>query len=319
MIKHHRRRLREYVRDLHVAFAESGAGSAKYPEHVDDDDPVQHHLASLIEDLRQAASKANDDEVQWHDDLTQKAHVIRKLWQANLSKHSHFSTSKAIIKLQTIIFFLARYQTAFNVISRAARKFSNLENLTITMIPVSPEAGHGKSHIKPDHNHRPLDVFEALETLGERVSDASMYNILGKSKSIAGASTTFDALQGQRTCIHAEIQLMLHMCGNHGSRSISFDYIGCRKRSCFLCWHFLRSYGRFRTRGTHGKLYNSWTIREAKGIRNEELKKLQHCIFETEKALVSTLSCGEVSVPIPHAKESTLWQFIPSKCSLPLH
>ena len=47
---------------------------------------------------------------------------------------------------------------------------------------------------------------------------------------------------------------------NRSSTSGLFPYFGCSKLSCFMCNRFIQSYGRFTTRGCHGRLFKPWTV-----------------------------------------------------------
>jgi len=125
--------------------------------------------------------------------------------------------------------------------------------------------------------------------------------VLSKSRA------AFDACQQQKKkTVHAEIQLLLHICRHDYPGSAVFNYIGCSKRNCFLCWNLLRSYGKFPTRGSHGKLYNGWMIPETDVFSNQDLVKLKKCVSKMEETLVSALLREALSTAIPHAKESTI-------------
>lgn len=74
-----------------------------------------------------------------------------------------------------------------------------------------------------------------------------------------------------RTSCHAEIQLLLHLESHISPDGYPFPYIGCSKKSCWLCHQFLSRYksrktdkGNFyQTRASHGRIYPLWHIRLA--------------------------------------------------------
>ena len=67
---------------------------------------------------------------------------------------------------------------------------------------------------------------------------------------------------------HAEIQILFVM-ETEGPGSKIIPYIGCSKRCCFLCAKFIEAHGRYRIRGTHGKVYHQWTLPPS--IRNSSV------------------------------------------------
>lgn len=63
--------------------------------------------------------------------------------------------------------------------------------------------------------------------------------------------------------IHAEVKLVLFLSKLEPKKSTTAEksiYIGCSKKTCFLCSHFLQGMSGFTTRGSHGKVYPRWTI-----------------------------------------------------------
>ncbi|RHZ43196.1 nucleic acid/nucleotide deaminase domain-containing protein [Aspergillus thermomutatus] len=73
-----------------------------------------------------------------------------------------------------------------------------------------------------------------------------------------------------RTHCHAEIQLLLHLESYTSPEEHPFPYLGCSKKTCWLCHQFLSRYkskktdkGNFyQTRGSHRKVYPLWHIRQ---------------------------------------------------------
>jgi hypothetical protein len=67
---------------------------------------------------------------------------------------------------------------------------------------------------------------------------------------------------------HAEIQLLLHFECSVSSKSKPYPYIGCSKKSCWLCYQLMSrlkdvrtgTKGFYQTRGSHGQVYPRWQI-----------------------------------------------------------
>ena len=88
---------------------------------------------------------------------------------------------------------------------------------------------------------------------------------------------------------HVEIQLIVFYEQNPALTLFS-PYIGCNKRSCYLCYKFIADHGRFQVDGCHQSLYSLWTVRETisfadserADIFNRALKKLS---FDMERKI----------------------------------
>ncbi|KAK7935164.1 hypothetical protein PG985_000659 [Apiospora marii] len=56
--------------------------------------------------------------------------------------------------------------------------------------------------------------------------------------------------------VHCEIQLLHHFSQEGFPKPL--DYIGCSKKSCWLCWQLLGHFGQFTTKDTHRMIYPMW-------------------------------------------------------------
>lgn len=68
---------------------------------------------------------------------------------------------------------------------------------------------------------------------------------------------------------HVELQLITFYEQNHRLTLFS-PYIGCNKRSCYLCYNFIAEHGGFQVDGCHQSLYSLWTVRETMSFADEE-------------------------------------------------
>lgn len=68
---------------------------------------------------------------------------------------------------------------------------------------------------------------------------------------------------------HVELQLIIFYVQHH-TLTLFSPYIGCNKRSCYLCYKFIAEHGRFQVDGCHQSLYSLWTIRESICFADEE-------------------------------------------------
>lgn len=59
--------------------------------------------------------------------------------------------------------------------------------------------------------------------------------------------------------LHCEIQLLKYLTRPGAPRG-SCDYIGCSKKSCWLCWQFIGHFGTFTTKDAHRMIYPMWGV-----------------------------------------------------------
>ncbi len=69
--------------------------------------------------------------------------------------------------------------------------------------------------------------------------------------------------------IHAELQLIIFY-ETHPGLKLYCNYVGCSKRSCYLCYNFIERHGLFKVHGCHQSLYSLWTVPEAITFANNQ-------------------------------------------------
>ena len=116
-------------------------------------------------------------------------------------------------------------------------------------------------------------AFRTVADLRSRGGDGF---ILSSSAKIQGMLNRWPAYRE-----HVELQLIIFYEQHHRLTLLS-SYIGCSKRSCYLCYKFIAEHGRFQVDGCHQSLYSLWTVRESiffadeerAGVFNGAIKKL---------------------------------------------
>jgi hypothetical protein len=58
--------------------------------------------------------------------------------------------------------------------------------------------------------------------------------------------------------VHCEMQLMMYFLREGAPRP--YDWFGCSKKSCWLCWHMMVQNQKFSMKDTHRKLYPRWAL-----------------------------------------------------------
>lgn len=107
--------------------------------------------------------------------------------------------------------------------------------------------------------------------------------------------------------VHAEIKLLLFFSSpTFQSKSMTekSTYIGCSKKTCFLCWHILQAMTGFSTRGSHGKIYSRWAIPSATVLTAWSCLRLHAAISKIGNSMLEEL-CNPKRKPREHIPEST--------------
>ncbi|KAF2434948.1 hypothetical protein EJ08DRAFT_722187 [Tothia fuscella] len=201
--------------------------------------------------------------------------------------------------------FLGRLRTAYKVIVRAAERLDLGGNLTIHCLPAPISTQKTERQRCKIESPNGWTLRQAFAELGQPFDGQTLATLLGRKKTIARSETEFKQLQSRAAGIHAEIQLLLHLATLEPSGSCTFQYMGCSKHSCLLCWKFMVAYGDFRTRGCHGKVYSLWTVPANAELGQQPTQRIVKALKQVLKELQGTiLSATLKSVPLE--KESSL-------------
>jgi nucleic acid/nucleotide deaminase of polymorphic system toxin len=218
-------------------------------------------------------------------------------------------------KLRLSIGFLGRLYTDFKVMIRAAERLLNFQELTICPL----DSRFGKKHKKGKKKAESSDwsLNQTFVSLSEVLNDTSIKRFFGHKWTKHGLIAAYDKSRTEPPQVHTEVQLLLYV-SQHGLEEAKHSgYIGCSKRSCFLCSKVLNAHSVFRTRGCHGKIYSAWTVPEAENVGKLGPTSLVTALVSTEEVMKNKL-CAREYRPLREAKESTVGgSSIATK--LPLH
>jgi OTT_1508-like deaminase len=98
----------------------------------------------------------------------------------------------------------------------------------------------------------------------------------------------FVTLQVESKFYHAEIQILLHLAVQ-GTTDDVYQYIGCSKYSCWLCWNFLEVFSQLRTRGCHDKIYHNWRIPEIGPLNTQSVDHIVNTLVQVQAKLKRSL------------------------------
>jgi len=223
--------------------------------------------------------------------IVHKAHDIWKRWgeQDFVAAFSGHQASGR--KIWVDVGFLGRLRTAYNVLVRAMERLDGLGDVTIQALTL-PRRWNRK---RWDEANKAWTLSETFQSLVIPYTDATVKELCGDIWSRDRLTKRFDDIQGKAPQVHVEMQLLLFGAQLHLVEANPSSYIGCSKRSCFLCWKFLGIHGGFRARATHGKIYHMWSIPHVKGMP-ENLKALfVRTLVSVEESVLVRLSSGNDS------------------------
>lgn len=89
---------------------------------------------------------------------------------------------------------------------------------------------------------------------------------------------------------HAEVQLLMqleHIRRGDSKAARLFNYIGCSKKTCYLCCKFIEGHKFFRTRGTHGKVCDQWSVSDSNELPLESVFKIKVTLVDMEKDMIT--------------------------------
>lgn len=180
------------------------------------------------------------------------------------------------------IYFLGRLRSAYENFKEAAIQFQkSFAKLRIVCLPASNSTRFKRS-----------EVEERIRVLARK--NGMPQPTKKQIQTVFGQGTEI------RTSCHAEIQLLLHLESHISSDEYLFPYLGCSKKSCWLCHQFLSRYKSrttdkgdfYETRASHGRIYPLWhiklpleprmqfyisaTLRDIQELMNEKLTRVPH-------------------------------------------
>ncbi|KAM6513476.1 hypothetical protein FALCPG4_015891 [Fusarium falciforme] len=209
--------------------------------------------------------------------------------------------------LRNALGFLGRLRTCFNTFIRGAERFSNFQSLPIHPVTVLSTSGtRSKKRNPADY----WSVGKTFSSLGLTLDDKTVESVVGTGKRKEPWTKNrllqrFDKLKSSVSEVHAEIQVILDAARHDRTGALTFKYVGCSKRSCFLCSRFVQNYGSFATRGCHGKLYDLWTVPELSWLAEEERLNLAQTLKHVERAMKDSVR-NRKGDGFVHNQESTV-------------
>ncbi len=253
----------------------------------------------------QHSSTAERNEV-----LVVQAHQIFKAFSTDDFNGLGISNSQS---LRTSLGFLGRLQTSLSVLVSAAERLPGMDKLRVIAVPCpapSKPTRQGTATAPSTANGRGWTLTKLFNHLGHDFTDREVKTVLGSGGQASRWTKSklvqeFDKLKSSSWEVHAEMQLLPCYIEAVSRGESVIGYIGCSKKSCFLCWHFLNLFAEVRTRGSHGKLYNLWGLPEFQAISSAQVKRLVKSVEDLE-SLIRREILNRDTTKLAQVKESTV-------------
>jgi hypothetical protein len=247
-------------------------------------EPTEAPLLSHLRGLQDAALAAFPSTAARDEALAIKAHFIHKIFSAEDFSDCSVPNWQ---QLRDCLGFLGRVQSSFRVFVRAAMRLPNFERINISVIERpdhGPRAKRDATHIEE------WTLVQVLEYLGCTSNEEQIHRLMGcsgrktrwtEAKLLKG----YNGLKSSVWEVHAEIQLVPSYVEAVATGASADPYIGCGKKSCFLCSHFLDLFANIRTRGCHGKLYHLWGLPNFKSLTAVQIQRIVTSLQQLEDLL----------------------------------
>lgn len=304
MIQSYKPRLNGYLTEARRAFKEI---DLSVPGDLAPDS--NHHLLSLLSHLESFRVLIDDTtRLSTQDGLEESVHSAYDICH-NYNEQDFENVSNKVSnakKLRNVLGFLGRLDTCFKIFIRAAERLPGFQFLRIFPVTVLP-AGKLKSIENPKHRWSLARTFSAL---GLSLNEQTVRKLFktGKKKNswtIRRLLQKFEELKSPVFQVHAEVQVLLAATRHDCTGASIFKYVGCSKRSCFLCYKFIQKYGQFDSRGCHGKLYDLWTVPEVPWLAEESSLRLVQILEDIEEKMRNYILCNH-DENLLQAQESTV-------------
>ena len=298
MVLYHQNRIEQsYIPDLRASFkaydAIHGSNDTNTPENSSDSNTALSVLRTLLFDRNINGIST----LERHTKLVIESYNLRRTRDIEEVLYSSPSATSKSKTLWLDICLLARLRVAFQNFKDIALTLPSFEQVTITLI-LCPSAPANPSQ-------RPLSLKQTFGILQLDLGPATTKAVLGQNWTVAKIEREFAKRQKQKPNVHAEVQMLMSLNTDESSLSGLFPYFGCSKLSCFMCNHFIQSYGRFSTRGCHGRLFKPWTVPSVGRLLPGQADRTAKALIFVEKEVKKKLKAS-VEGHIRHERTSAI-------------
>ena len=286
MLLYHQNRIeKSYIPNLRASFKAYDAVPRRNDTTTPENSSVFDTTLSILRTLLFELDINDKSTLEKHKRLVDASYNLRRTRNIEEVLYSSPSATSKSKSLWLDICLLARLQVALQKFKEIALTLPSFEQVTIILVPC---------HLAPANpSQRPLNLKQTFGILQLDLGPATTKAVLGQNRTVAKIEREFAERQKQKPNVHAEVQMLMSLNTNESSTSGLFPYFGCSKLSCFMCNRFIQSYGRFTTRGCHGRLFKPWTVPSVDqllpGHADRTVKALILVQKEVEKKLTASV------------------------------
>jgi hypothetical protein len=253
MVSYHSRRIKQdYISDLRLSFKAYDAAPARNIVGAAAYDPDPKDTMSVLRNLLFGSPLGDTSIFEKHANLVLASYGLRQTRSVEeMLNNSAYATSRSKRLWQSIC-LCSRLRVAYCTFIEIVQTLPSFARVKFVLVP-RPIAPTNPSQ-------PPLTLKQTFKILDLYLNDATREEVLVKNCKAAETGKKFASLQKQKPYVHAEVQMLMFLAANEPTNSDLFPYFGCSKLSCFMCSQFLQAYGRFTTRGCHGRLFKPWTV-----------------------------------------------------------
>ena len=312
MVLYHQSRIEnDDIPKLRASFKDYDAAGRRSDTNTLDNSTVPNVALSVLRSLLFDRNTNDTSPSVNHAELVIASYNLRRTSTIEEALHSSQRATSKSKRLWLDICLLARLRIAFQIFKDIALTLPSFGQVTIILVP--------RPLLPANPSQSPLNLEQTFGLLQLDLDAATTKAILGHNWTAAKIQRDFAERQKQRPNIHAEVQMLMFLNANEPHISNAFPYFGCSKLGCFLCHRLIESYGRFTTRGCHGRLFKPWTVpsgylllpgradRTAKALISvqKEVKEKLKASVEGHISHERTSVIGGSSAFGPHQEESS--------------
>ena len=219
----------------------------------------------MVSELFNNVKELCKDIVQEHENRLLK-HVMQTLFELlqgikaqsalKARLHRHFKNDlKRNQEARMALLSLRKIYHSVHTFIKAAERLRIFRSIQCVAVPYKPHDVESDPSIS---RQTPLTVAESLGLSVQRSWKEYLRDENKQFKDLVEEKSS-------KRNFHAELQLSYHHCTllSPDENKHIHAYIGCSKKSCLLCYLFVKLYGDFDVRGTHETLFHRWELHQS--------------------------------------------------------
>lgn len=286
-----------YIPDLRASFKSYDSTRVRSNADTAHVESESHAALSTLRNLLFGSDLNHETKLEKHMAIGVECHNIRHIACVKEELHSSPKANPKSKGLWVNICLLARLRLALEIFKEISVKLPSFETLNIRPVSLSLAPSN------PPQN--PLTLKKTFSLLQLDLGPDTVKAVLGMNRAVTKIEREFSKRQKQKLNIHAEVQMLIVLNSSESTVSDVFPYFGCSKLSCFMCYHLIKSYGEYRTRGTHGRLFKPWTVPNTSQLISEKVRRIAEALIVVQNEVVKKL-VSSVKENIQHQRTSVV-------------